>query len=298
VSDSLRTRIAGLAVAIGLALGLWGALAQDPFADWGGADGIAVTVNDAVITTDDLTLAIEAVASDKRNEMTQADRDRILSRLIDEELLIQRGIEVGLVDSDNTVRKAIVNAMINSILADASLAEPSESDLRSLYAESPALFSGAGRYQVEQIFIRSGELQSERLQQVSDALAAGLGFTVVNASFSDPVTIAVPEVALPASKLREYTGPSALQAIMGLSRGEHTGPIPVPGGKAYFLLVDLVPGTPRPFEQVRGLVAAEYTRRRDDAALRSYLDWLWSRGEIATTEGYTAAPDVYPDTDS
>lgn len=293
MSDHLRVRLAGLAVCLGLALGLWGALAQDPFADWGGSEGLAASVNDAAITRDDLTLAIEAVASDKRNEMTQADRDRILSRLIDEELLIQRGVEIGLVDSDNTVRKAIVNAMIVSILTDAAETEPTEQQLHALYSESPALFSGAGRYQVSQIFLRNGTDLDDRVAAVTKELAAGTDFSRVRTARGDPATIDLPASALPANKLREYTGPSAVAAISTLDPGAHTGPVPVPGGMAFFKLLASEPGTPRPFDQVRGLVAAEHARRRDDTALRTYLDWLWQRADIEPAEGFTAQPESF-----
>ncbi len=292
MSDRLRVHLAGLAVCVGLALGLWGALAQDPFADWGGSAGLAASVNEAAITQDDLTLAIEAVASDKRNEMTQVDRDRILGRLIDEELLVQRGVEIGLVDSDNTVRKAIVNAMIASILSDAAEAEPSDEQLRSLYDESPALFSGAGRYQVSQIFLRAGPDLEARVASVTGALQAGTVFSEVKARFADPVTIDLPASALPANKLREYTGATAIAEIVRLAPGAHAGPVPVPGGAAFFKLLASEPGTPRPFDQVRGLVAAEYARRRDDIALRTYLDWLWQRAEIEAADGFTAQPEA------
>ena len=96
MTSHFRQRIAGAAVTCGLALGLWGALAENPFDDWGGEQGLAASVNGASVTADDLTLATEAVAADKRNALTDADRARILARLIDEELLIQRGIEVGI----------------------------------------------------------------------------------------------------------------------------------------------------------------------------------------------------------
>lgn len=291
MSNQLRVRLAGASVCVGLALGLWGALAEDPFADWGGQAGLAASVNDAAITEDDLVLAIEAVASDKRNDMTQADRDRILGRLIDEELLIQRGVEVGLVDSDNTVRKAIVNAMIVSILTDASESEPGSDDLRKLYEESPALFSGGGRYHVRQLFIRNGEDARTRVRIVEAALADGATFAGIQDTYGDPLAIALPDTLLPSAKLREYTGPSAVAAIRQLDPGEHTGAIPVPGGTAFFQLIAKEAGTPRPFDEVQGLVAAEFARRRDDAALRSYLDWLWERAEIKAADGYAARPE-------
>ncbi|MEQ8745404.1 peptidylprolyl isomerase [Pyruvatibacter sp.] len=294
LKDASRVRIAGAAVILGLVLGLWGALAQNPFAPWGGEQGIAATVNAAVVTADDVTLAIEAVAADKRNEMTQADRARILGRLIDEELLIQRGVEVGLVDSDNTVRKAIVNAMIVSVIDDAANMEPTEADLRQLYEESPALFSGVGRVQVKQIFVRNGPQSDQTLAAIREALNAGETFSSVRARYADPVTLPVPDGPLPYSKLRDYTGPTAATALSTLSKGEISDPLPVPGGQSVFKVVATLPGTPRPFADVRSLVEAEFIRRRGDAALRHYLDWLWSRAEIDFADGYAAEPEAHP----
>lgn len=292
MSDELRMRIAGIAVVVGLALGLWGALAENPFDRWGGEQGLAATVNGVAVTVDDLTLAIEAVASDKRNDMTQTDRDRILGRLIDEELLIQRGVEVGLVDSDTTVRKAIVNAMIVSVLSEAQDNLPTDADLQALYDESPGLFSGAGRYQVEQIFLRRSDDLNGRINTLTAALAEGMDFAEAQRTFGDQTAIALPGSLLPSTKLREYTGPTAVSTISQLAVGDISSPVKVPGGVGVFRLVAKDDGTPRPFAQVRGLVAAEFARRRDDDALRVYLDWLWSRAEVEAAQGYTAKPEL------
>jgi len=294
VTHSGRMRLAGVAVALGLALGLWGALAQNPFDAWGGSDGLAASVNGAVITTDDLTLAIEAVAADKRNPLTQADRDRILARLIDEELLIQRGVEVGLVDSDTVVRKAIVNAMVGSVVGDAASEPPTPAQLRALYDESPALFSGAGRYHVTQIFIRDGPNSHERVAQVAAALAAGQEFADVQARYADTGTLAIPAGLLPLAKLREYVGPNAAEAVRTLEVGAVSGAVRVPGGVSFLQVIDARHPPPRAFAEVAPLVAAEYARRRDDAALRTYLDGLWTRAEITFAPGYTAHPDGLP----
>ena len=41
----------------------------------------------------------------------------MLDRLIEEELLVQRGIEIGLLDGDATVRKTVAMAVIEFVLA-------------------------------------------------------------------------------------------------------------------------------------------------------------------------------------
>lgn len=113
-------------------------------------DAIAL-VNGKPIREEDYTRAVALVERDKRTEITAEDRIQVLDRLIEEELLIQRGIESGLVGSDRSVRKAITQAMLASIVAESASAQPSEDELRAFYAENAALFTrsiGAATNQV------------------------------------------------------------------------------------------------------------------------------------------------------
>ena len=103
-------------------------------------DGAIALVNGKPIREEDYARAVALVERDKRTEITAEDRTRVLDRLIEEELLIQRGIEIGLVDSDRSVRKAITQAMLASIVAESASAQPSEDDLRTFYAENSWLF--------------------------------------------------------------------------------------------------------------------------------------------------------------
>ncbi len=66
---------------------------------------------------------LAALAADSRNPVDDADKRRLLDRLIDEELLVQRGLELGLASSDGAVRKAVAGAMIESIVAEADRVE-------------------------------------------------------------------------------------------------------------------------------------------------------------------------------
>src|SRR5438552_17670178 len=88
-------------------------------------DGAIASVNGKPIREEDYARAVALVEHDKRAEITDEDRVRVLDRLIEEELLIQRGIAVGLVDSDRAVRKAITQAMLASIAAESAGAQPS-----------------------------------------------------------------------------------------------------------------------------------------------------------------------------
>ncbi len=104
-------------------------------------DNAIALVNGKSIREEDYARALALVEGDKRSEITAEDRAGVLDRLIEEELLIQRGIEIGLVDSNRSVRKAITQAMLASIIAESVSAQPSEDELRTFYAENPSLFT-------------------------------------------------------------------------------------------------------------------------------------------------------------
>ena len=123
---SKRRPIALLSVGalLGLAAAAAGLLAQTRAASEI-PDGAVAAVNGAAVRRADFERAVEALASDRRGAIDDADRRHVLDRLVDEELLVQRAIELGLVRQDRRVRGDLVTAVIESVTADAGQREPS-----------------------------------------------------------------------------------------------------------------------------------------------------------------------------
>src|ERR1044071_7198253 len=59
---------------------------------------VVATVNQHPILRDAWLRAVAAVASEQNRELTADDRRHILDRLIDEELLVQQGLALGLAE--------------------------------------------------------------------------------------------------------------------------------------------------------------------------------------------------------
>jgi hypothetical protein len=102
-------------------------------------DAIAL-VNGRAIREEEYARALALLAADKRTEITDADRAHVLNRFIEEELLVQGGITIGLVHSHPAVRQAMTRAMLASIVAESTSEQPSEDVLRTFYAENPTVF--------------------------------------------------------------------------------------------------------------------------------------------------------------
>ncbi|MCS6926396.1 MAG: SurA N-terminal domain-containing protein, partial [Candidatus Binatia bacterium] len=126
--------------ALGVACGVGSVLrASQPEGDTV-PEGVIALVNGKAIAMEDYARAVAMVASDKRGEITAADRAEVLRRLIDEELLIQYGIEIGLVESHRAVRQAIAQAMLAAIVSEHASERPSEEALRAFYDKNRSLF--------------------------------------------------------------------------------------------------------------------------------------------------------------
>jgi parvulin-like peptidyl-prolyl isomerase len=261
--------------ALGLAAALWGALGQPGFGR-PGRDAIA-TVDGVDVSRADFERALGALAADKRTPLTTADARRALDRLIDEELLVQRGLDLGLGTSDLAVRKAVVEAMVQFAAAETAGRKPDDDDLRAFYAGRPDLVRTAPQVRVHVVSFPSRDQSS--VEAMRTALRAGKDFDAAARSAGGEAVI-VPDMLLPAQKLGDYAGPAVRDAAVALKPGEAAGPIDAGGVPTFVLLLDKREVSAPPFEAVRDVVAEEWRRRQAETALDEYLAGLRRRAKI------------------
>jgi parvulin-like peptidyl-prolyl isomerase len=268
-------RLLAAGAALGLAAALWGALGEPGFGRPGSA--AVATVGGVEISRADYERALGALAADKRTPLTDADARRALERLVDEELLVQRALELGLGTSDLAVRKALVDAMIQFAAAEAAGRQPDEAELREFYAARPEIARTAPRLRVRAVNFPDRE--PERVEAMRAALRAGLGFDAA-AARAGARPLVVPDALLPAPKLVDYAGPAVRDAALALDPGEVAGPIDAAGVPTFVYLLDEQAGETPPFEVVRDLVAEEWRRRQAEIALEHYLEGLRRTAKI------------------
>jgi peptidyl-prolyl cis-trans isomerase D len=180
---------------------------------------------------------------------------------------VQRGLELGLARHDRRVRGDIVAAVIQTVVARSEETSPDADALRAFYEENADYFAQTGRTLVQQILVRARP-------------ARGEPFAVVDEALGDPQVAPVPRAHLPASKLREYLGPTATHAALGLSVGEVGNPVRSSVGYHVIQIVAREPGRTPPLAEIEEAVRAEWVRRAGDRALREYLDELHDRADV------------------
>jgi parvulin-like peptidyl-prolyl isomerase len=285
----LRSSFALLALgaAAGIAAAGYGILRSDDAAAL--PEGAVATVNGAAISADTYARLVAGFESDTRETASPEMRARILDRLIEEELLVQRGLELGLAESDRRVRADIVQAMVRAAIAEAESAEPSERELRAFYEEERDAFTTPGRLRIAQLFVRVKDAADDaparvRAEQARAQLAAGGELAAVRAALGDAELSSAPDALLPPAKLREYVGPSVLRVALEAELGVWSAPVRSGAGYHVISVVEREPAHTPPLDEIREQVRNEWVRRGGDRALRRYLDELRSDAEVRVAE--------------
>jgi hypothetical protein len=275
---------------LGIVLAACGLLSSRPGSARAMRGDAVASVNRQPIGLAEYRRALAGLANDRRDGLTAADRRRVLERLIDEELLIQRGLELGLAHSDRRIRSDLTSAVIAVALAERRDAVPSQSDVETFYADHRDTFATSARMRLQQIFFRVDEPAAEPgvLERAREAVRrARAGETVagLRAELGDPEVAPLPDMLLPPAKLLDYLGPTALGTALSLAPGEVSEPVRSGQGVHVLWLVERGDAAARPLADVRSEVAGELARRRDEEALRGYLDHLRGAAQIQLSDG-------------
>ena len=260
---------------LGLGAAMWSAL---------GVNEALTKYGDAVAVVDGIPIpravydsAIEGLASAKRNPLTEDEKREALNRIIDEELLLRRALELGLAESDPTSRKALVNAMLQFSVADAAKLEPTDEQLRAFYADRPKLIAPQPLLTVRATSFANTEL--DRIVRVQTEMQAGKDFEAAVTAAGGALSL-LPKGAVVPAKIAEYAGASIRDIALTLDKGQTAGPIEVGRRVVYVHLLDRVDAPPPPLEYVRDIVAEEWRKRSSEEAFETYIKNLRANARI------------------
>jgi hypothetical protein len=254
------------------------------------ADAVAV-VDGRPLPRADYERRLTALANDRRARLDAGERRRVLERLIDEELLFGRALELELPSRDATARKDLIRGVVDAIVANAPADAPTEAELRALYDADRGFFAPEARLRVRSLWFRVVDpletaAAEARAGMALEALRAGEPVDAVAARRADGEPRAIPGVPLPLAKLVEYLGPSAARAAGELEAGNVSEPIRTATGIRLVLLVERSLPTRVRFEDLRPRVLAEWRRRHDERALEAVL------ADLRGTARIEIAPDA------
>jgi hypothetical protein len=261
------------------------------------ADVVAL-VNGRPIARETLARFAQTVARERgRLDVDPAAQRQMLERLIDEELLLQRGLDLGLARSEPGVRRAIVTAVIDTLTTE-DVREPTREDLAQLLQSEPQRFERPGRVTVEAAHVPLGfptpQEAPRRAAEVARRAQAGESLGVIAMEIAQPIEPALPVGPVALGVLRDRVGSIVTDAIAKMTPGEISEPIRAMDGWWVVALLAREQGVAPTVEQIEGPLRDEWLRREHDRKLDEAIAALRAEAEIQIQ--LDAAPTTPPGT--
>ena len=218
---------------------------------------------------------IKTLDDQSKSELTLEKKNLIRERLIDEELVIQRAIELDLVRNDSLVKGNVIQTMFQYIINSNELTEPSEAELREYFSKEKNYFSSGKRF----------KLKIYTFRNLSDAETARNSLNQGNLeSFLKLVetenSIDLPNVFLTPQKIRDYLGPKVLEELPGLEKGSFSKIFEINQVPSIVICIDVLLDNNPKFEEIIEQIKNKFIRDREDSLVKEYIENLRNFYEI------------------
>lgn len=267
--------LALLAMACAMALA-WNQLVMKQQQDWPAT--AAARAGDLWLSRQALQRAINGVNTSRREPLDAEQQRQVLQRLLDERLLLQYGLDLGLAVTAPEVRKALVQGVLASIRANQTATQPSDEQLAAWYEANAARFSSGGQWRLR-VFKLRGDAAALKAEQLLSSLKRGEQPTILPEPY-------IPERLLPLNKLRDYLGNTLAEEVAGIDQPTLLGPIPQVDGMAIIQVLNAKPPQEKRLSEVREEVVEAWRREQGEQALRDLLVELRQRYPVTVAEEF------------
>lgn len=238
-------------------------------------DSAVARVGEKEISMQRFEEIIKVLDDQSNSELTLEKKNMIRERLIDEELLIQRAIELDLIRNDSLIKGNIIQTMFQHIINSNEVIEPSEKQLRDYFRKEKDYFSSGKRFKLKNYSFRNlNEAETGSKYLKKNNFDAFLNLTNKENIFD------VPEVFLTPQKIRDYLGPKALQELENLNKGDYSEVILLNDIPSIIFCIDILYSKTPLFEEIYDQIKDKFIREREDILVKEYIENLRNFYEI------------------
>ena len=218
---------------------------------------------------------IKVLDDQSNSELTLEKKNLIRERLIDEELLIQRAIELDLVRNDSLVKGNVIQTMFQHIINSSELVEPSEAELREYFSKEKNYFSSGRRYKLKNYTFRNLNDAETAINLLNQSDFESFLKLVETESAID-----LPNVFLTTQKIRDYLGPKVLDELPSLEKGGFSNIFEINEVPSIVICIDILLDNNPKFEEIAEQIKNKFIRDREDSLVKEYIENLRNFYEI------------------
>ena len=292
-SQHVRARLAALAsspqrsallpaagIALGILIGALGLFGRTPQPLTVVPPGYVALVNQKGILMSDFISQSMTELGKPFEQITAAERSRVLREMIDEELLVQRALVLDLPETTTEVREAMAEGVRAQAAAPVLAEEPTDAQLRDYYEAHRAKYTTDGSMTVRDLVLHIGGYanadQSVAQARIDAAEAvyqlrsgASIDYVQEHFGFADSGRMIDPDQPDFAAKL--HLGETLYATAATLAEGQISAPVLDSDGLHVLLMLQRRSPAVTDFSAARSAV---YTDYREAAARRTTLENL------------------------
>lgn len=259
------------------------------------AEAVALVNGRQVLRSDFMTQA-QTQFNVTFDQTTKEQRQQVLKDMVNEELLMQRGLDMDLPSYDPDVRAALVAGVELEVTADVLAQQPSDEELQAYYKEHQERYVGEGVMKVRDLLVPADALQGDaarqRAQQLVTALRGGLKpdqalekFAVRDSGkFLDGGKVDTGDIFEFAAKAK--LGEALYAPVAPLKTGEVSEPVAAADGVHVFYMVEHHLPKQMTYEEAKDRVWTDLKTERQNKVKDNNLKYLRSKADILITPEY------------
>ena len=241
-----------------------------------------VIVNGYPITQSALRNAEKRIQPNSSDPMNPDDRELLLQRLIDDELMLQHAEDLDILTSDPGIRKLLVRLSIESIVKDSRSIPIGDEQLRTFYEDHKSIFQRPSRIHLKV----ASFLKPEVAKDTGEIIKKEVPFELAVAETKTGKLIDIPSSLLPEHVLRRYLGSELTEVALSLSENQISSTVTL--GEFTYLIYVMArePEQQLSFDDSRLQVTSEYRSRHRQNALTNALTHLRKHSDIPVDQSF------------
>ena len=282
---------------IGLAIAAYGLFTAKGTRSSGVPAEAVALVNQRQILRSDFMTQTETQYSVPFAQTTREQRKKILEDMIDEELMMQRGLEIDLPSSDPDVRNALVAGVELEVTADVVAQQPTSEELHAYYERHRSRYSSEGIMQLRDLVVRT---DASRSAAAAHAVAIK---TAADIRAGQPLDEVIKRYGLVDSgrfmaaghtdlgdifefAVRAKVDDALYNALSPLKDGEISDPVDESDGVHLIAMIKRRLPVSQTFEQASNRVWADVKREAEAKVRAANLVYLHGRADIVMAPDY------------
>ena len=235
-------------------------------------------VNDMTISEDQYIKYISTLGIDVIDENDEELLEIVLEKMIEEELLLQKGIELELHKFDIQIRKAIIQQVINSVLLQ-NEEEVTEKELREYYENNKNKYQLSKLIHLNIIFLNSQ--REEDINSLLEAIST-IGFVESKKQFHQELFFSIPDRLISIKDCIQLLGTNICKDIFELNLNDISNPIKYENGS----LVIQIKNTNKDivdndlFNRLYDKILFDFKNSEDDKYFKDYIQYLKENANI------------------